>query len=149
MSRLYRSALIGVILGAVCFLAPVTAMAQIAVPTEQVEKILVIRDVTVTENRLLGEITNNSPLKVRDVSLMVQHIRRSKDGLNPKVESPLNAFLLTLNRDLLPGETATFSSGVLLPENAQRDGDVVTDVSVAAFTLVVPRDSSEIISIKY
>ena len=149
MSRLYRSALIGVILGAVCFLAPVTAMAQIAVPTEQVEKILVIRDVTVTENRLLGEITNNSPLKVRDVSLMVQHIRRSKDGLNPKVESPLNAFLLTLNRDLLPGETATFSSAVLLPENAQRDGDVVTDVSVAAFTLVVPRDSSEIISIKY
>jgi hypothetical protein len=149
MSRLYRSALIGVILGAACFLEPVTAMAQIAVPTEQVEKILVIRDVTVTENRLLGEITNNSPLKVRDISLMVQHIRRAKDGLNPKVESPLNAFLLTLNRDLLPGETATFSSGVLLPENAQRDGDVVTDVSVAAFTLVVPRDSSEIISIKY
>jgi hypothetical protein len=149
MSRLYRSALIGVILGAACFLEPVTAMAQIAVPTEQVEKILVIRDVTVTENRLLGEITNNSPLKVRDISLMVQHIRRSKDGLHPKVESPLNAFLLTLNRDLLPGETATFSSGVLLPENAQRDGDVVTDVSVAAFTLVVPRDPSEIISIKY
>jgi hypothetical protein len=149
MSRLYRNALIGVILGAACFLSPVTVMAQIAVPTEQVEKILVIRDVTVTENRLLGEITNNSPLEVRDISLMVQHIRRSKDGLNPKVESPLNAFLLDLNRDLLPGETATFSSTVLLPEEAQRDGDVVTDVSVAAFTLVVPRNSSEIISIKY
>ena len=80
---------------------------------------------------------------------MVQHIRRSKDGPNPKVESPLNTFLLNLNRDLLPGETATFSSTVLLPEEAQRDGDVVTDVSVAAFTLVVPRDSSEIMSIKY
>jgi len=139
----------GLLLGAAFVLSPFTAMAQIAVPTEQVEKILVIRDVTVTENRLLGEITNNSPLKVRDISLMVQHIRRSKDGLNPKVESPLNTFLLNLNRDLLPGETATFSSAVLLPEEAQRDGDVVTDVSVAAFTLVVPRDSSEIISIKY
>ena len=149
MSRLYRNALIGVILGAACFLSPVTVMAQIAVPTDQVEKILVIRDVTVTENRLLGEITNNSPLEVRDISLMVQYIRRSKDGLNPKGESPLNAFLLDLNRDLLPGETATFSSTVLLPEEAQRDGDVVTDVSVAAFTLVVPRDSSEIMSIKY
>jgi len=139
----------GLLLGAAFVLSPFTAMAQIAVPTEQVEKILVIRDVTVTENRLLGEITNNSPLEVRDISLMVQHIRRSKDGLNPKVESPLNTFLLNLNRDLLPGETATFSSAVLLPEEAQRDGDVVTDVSVAAFTLVVPRDSSEIISIKY
>jgi len=139
----------GLLLGAAFVLSPFTAAAQIAVPTEQVEKILVIRDVTVTENRLLGEITNNSPLEVRDISLMVQHIRRSKDGLNPKVESPLNTFLLNLNRDLLPGETATFSSAVLLPEEAQRDGDVVTDVSVAAFTLVVPRDSSEIISIKY
>ena len=150
MSRLYRNVfLMGPLLGAAFFLLPVTAMAQIAVPTEQVEKILVIRDVTVTENRLLGEITNNSPLKVRDISLMVQHIRRSKDGLSPKVESPLNAFLLNLNRDLSPGETATFSSAVSLPEEAQRDGDVVTDVSVAAFTLVVPKDSSEIISIKY
>jgi len=149
MSWLYRNALMGLLLGAAFVLSPFTAPAQIAVPTEQVEKILVIRDVTVTENRLLGEITNNSPLEVRDISLMVQHIRRSKDGLNPKVESPLNTFLLNLNRDLLPGETATFSSAVLLPEEAQRDGDVVTDVSVAAFTLVVPRDSSEIISIKY
>ena len=54
MSRLYRNALIGVILGAAFVLSPFTAPAQIAVPTEQVEKILVIRDVTVTENRLLG-----------------------------------------------------------------------------------------------
>ena len=82
MLRLYRNALIGVILGAAGFFSPLTAMAQIVVPTEQVEKILVIRDVTVKENRLLGEITNNSPLKVRDISLMVQHVLRSKDGLN-------------------------------------------------------------------
>lgn len=149
MSRLYRNVLMGLLLGAAFVLSPFTAMAQIAVPTEQVEKILVIRDVTVTENRLLGEITNNSPLEVRDISLMVQQTRRSKDGLNPKVESPLNTFLLNLNRDLLPGETATFSSAVLLPEEAQRDGDVVTDVFVAAFTLVVPKDSSEIMPIKY
>jgi hypothetical protein len=149
MLRLYRNALIGVILGAACFFSPLTAIAQIVVPTEQVEKILVIRDVTVKENRLLGEITNNSPLKVRDISLMVQHVLRSKDGLNPKVESPLNAFLLPLNRDLLPGETATFSSAVLLPEDARRDGDLVTDVTVAAFTLVVPQNSSEMIPIKY
>ena len=149
MLRLYRNASIGVILGAAFFFSPLTAMAQILVPTEQVEKILVIRDVMVTENRLLGEITNNSALKVRDVSLMVQNSRRSKDGLNPKIESPLNAFLLTLSKDLLPGETATFSSTVLLPETAQNDGDVVTDVSVASFTLVVPQDSSEILSIKY
>jgi hypothetical protein len=149
MLRLYRNASIGVILGTVCFCSPLTAMAQIVVPTEQVEKILVIRDVTVKENRLLGEITNNSPLKVRDISLMVQHVLRSKDGLNPKVESPLNAFLLPLNRDLLPGETATFSSAVLLPEDARRDGDLVTDVTVAAFTLVVPQNSSEMIPIKY
>jgi hypothetical protein len=80
---------------------------------------------------------------------MVQNSRRPKDGLIPKIESPLNAFLLTLNRDLLPGETATFSSTVLLPEIAQNDGDVVTDVSIASFTLVVPQDSSEILSIKY
>jgi hypothetical protein len=149
MLRLYRNALIGVILGATCFFSPLTAIAQVVVPTEQVEKILVIRDVTVKENRLLGEITNNSPLKVRDISLMVQHVLRSKDGLNPKVESPLNAFLLPLNRDLLPGETATFSSAVLLPEDARRDGDLVTDVTVAAFTLVVPQNSSEMIPIKY
>jgi hypothetical protein len=149
MLQLYRNASIGVILGSVCFFSPLTAMAQIVVPTEQVEKILVIRDVTVKKNRLLGEITNNSPLKVRDISLMVQHVLRSKDGLNPKLESPLKAFLLALDRELLPGETATFGSTVFLPEDAQRDGNVVTDVSVAAFTLVVPPNSSEMIPIKY
>jgi hypothetical protein len=80
---------------------------------------------------------------------MVQQVLRSKDGLNPKLESPLKAFLLALDRELLPGETATFGSTVFLPEDAQRDGNVVTDVSVAAFTLVVPPNSSEMIPIKY
>jgi hypothetical protein len=149
MSQLYRNALIGVILGAGLFLFPFMAKAQIAVPTEEVEKILAIRDVTVKENRLLGEITNNSPLKVRDISLMVQHTLRSKDGLNPKVESPLNAFLLPLDRELLPGETVTFSSTVSIPEEARADGEIVTDVTVAAFTLVVPKNSTAAIPINY
>ena len=149
MLRPCKNALIGVILGAAFFLFPYRATAQIVVPTEEVQKILSIRDVTVTANRLLGEITNNSPLTVRDISLMVQHVLRSQDGLNPKQESPLNAFLLPLHRELLPGETATFSSPVSIPEEAQHDGTVVTDVSVAAFTLVVPKSPAQMTSVNY
>ena len=145
----YKNALIGVVLGAAFFLFPFTASGQIVVPTEEVQKILSIRDVTVTENRLLGEITNNSPLRIRDISLMVQHVLRSKDGLKPKQESPLNAFLLPLERELLPGETVTFRSALSIPEEAQRDGTVVTDVSVAAFTLVVPKSPAQMKSVQY
>ena len=149
MLQPYKNVLTGVILGAAFFLFPLRAIGQIVVPTEDVQKILAIRDVTVTENRLLGEITNNSPLRIRDISLMVQHIVRAKDGLNPKQESPLDAFLLPLDRELLPGETVTFSSTVSIPEEAQRDGTVVTDVSVAAFTLVVPKTPAQMTSVKY
>ena len=130
-------------------LSAASASAQILVPTEQVEKILIIRDVTVSENRLLGEITNSSPLRVRDISLMVQQIWRWKDALIPKMEAPLNAFLLTLKKDLLPGETVTFSSAVSVPETDRADGHFVTDVSVAAFTMVVPEEPAQFMSVQY
>jgi hypothetical protein len=147
--RHYANVFIALILGMVFLLAATAgALAQIRVPSEEVEKILTIRDVTVTENRLLGEITNNSPVKIRDVSLMVQQGWRWKDGLNPKVEAPLNAFLLNLKKDLLPGETATFSSVIALPETDRIDAQFIADVSVAGFTLVVPEEPTPL-SIRY
>ena len=56
---------------------------------------------------------------------------------------------LTLQKDLLPGETVTFSSTVSLPAADQIDGQLVTEVSVAAFTIVVPQEPAQFLSVQY
>src|SRR3989442_14783555 len=149
MSALYKNVSTTVVLAFVLVFSPLIAAAQLATTSEHSEKTLTISDVRVTENRLLGEITNNSENKVQDISLMVQHMWRWKDGYNPKIEAPLTAFLLRLSKDLLPGETATFSSTVSLPAADQIEGQLVTEVSVAAFTVVVPQDQGQFLSIQY
>jgi hypothetical protein len=139
MLHVCKTAWILMLLGSAFVLSPVITAAQLAVISAPAEKTLSIHDVTVAQSRLLGEITNNSPHRVKDVSLMVQNSWRLKDGYTPKIEAPINAVLFKLKKDLSPGETATFSYVVPLPESYRSDGDFVTDVSVAGFT-IVPRE---------
>ena len=147
MSALYKNVSTTVVLAFVLVFSPLIAAAQLATTSEHSEKTLTISDVRVTENRLLGEITNNSENKVQDISLMVQHMWRWKDGYNPKIEAPVNAALFKLQKDLVPGETATFSYMVSLPTDNRSDGHFVTDVSVAGFKLIRPEEAPRFSSV--
>jgi hypothetical protein len=142
MPRLFkRASYVAMFVLPVMFLAVAAAQAQIATTSEAPEKILIIHDVRLSEDRLFGEITNNSAHEAREISLMVQNIWRWKDGYNPKIEAAVNAVLFKLAKDLEPGETATFSHVISLPKNRVDDGQLITDVSVAGFKLVQPEET--------
>jgi hypothetical protein len=136
MLPLWKSAFLAVSLAGAFLIFSTIASAQVATTSANQEKTLTLHNVTMSGNRLLGEITNNSDQKLRDISLMLQHSWRWQDGRDPKIEVPLKAVLFKLKKELLPGETATFTHPVPLPENTQKDGQFVTDVSVAAFSVV-------------
>jgi len=147
MPRLFkRASYVAMFVSPVMFLIVAAAQAQMATTSEAPEKILSIRDVRLSEDRLLGEITNNSAQEAREISLMVQNVWRWKDGYNPKIEAAVNAVLFKLSKDLAPGETATFSHLLSLPKNRGDDGQFITDVSVAGFKLVLPEETSRLSS---
>jgi hypothetical protein len=127
-------------------LFPVIAFAQVPTNLQHPEPTLSISDLRANENRILGEITNNSENQARDISLMVQNTWRWNDGYNPKIETPINAVLFKLQKELSPGETATFSYVVPLPESDRSQGSFVIDVSIAGFKLVPPQESSRLSS---
>ena len=144
MLRLWNNGLLAASLASGFLLIPGIARAQLATTSANLEAALTVQNVTMNGNRLLGEITNNSGQKLRDISLMLQHSWRWQDGRDPKIEVPIDAVLLKLKKDLLPGETAAFTHFVLLPENTRKDGQFVTDVSVAAFSIVPPEETSRV-----
>ena len=55
---------------------------------------------------------------------------------------------MQLQKDLLPGETATFSYVVSLPKNNGESGHFVTDVSVAGFKLVPLEQDAQFSSLR-
>ena len=147
MSRLNVSFTVTAILGSLTILL-CAAGAQVATTSEQAEKTLTIRNVTLTESRLAGEITNHSTDRAGDISLMVQNSWRWKDGFVPEIEAPLNAVLFKLQKELLPGETAAFTYVVSLPPGDRNDGQFVTDVSVASFKLLPSEHAERFSSIR-
>ena len=137
-----------VLSGLVVLCSAFTALGQVVTVSEQAEKTLTIKNVTLAESRLLGEITNHSENRVKDISLMVQNSWRWKDGCIPEIEAPLKAVLLQLQKDLLPGETATFSYVISLPRSIDEKGHLVTDVSVAGFKVVPAEQDAQFSSLR-
>ena len=93
-----------------------------------------IRDVIVRDNVVLGEITNMSSHRVRDVELLIRHIWHWNNEFRPGENSPGAADYFTVKAEIPSGGSERFTYRLPSPLPARSDGYFETIVTVAGFT---------------
>jgi hypothetical protein len=118
--------------------APVLAGAQTIAgsPTVETSKIVELRNATVRDNVVTGEIVNNSPNRLRDVELLIRHLWHWHNEFRPGPNPPGAADYYTVRTEIPAGATERFTHTLpsLLPSRS--DGRFETVVTVAGFTKI-------------
>lgn len=113
--------------------------AQTVLEPAQAAQSVAIGNVQVNANNVSGEIVNRSPHIVRNVELMFQYHWLWKNEMKPGDDSPGRSVLITLDRELKPGESASFSFRPDPPLPSRNDGHFMPEVSLAGFAVVIPQ----------
>jgi hypothetical protein len=93
-----------------------------------------IRDVTVRDNVVAGEIANNSPHRIRDVELLIRHIWHWQNEFRPGANPPGAADYHTMRAEIPSSSTERFTYRLPSPLPSRTDGYFETVVTVAGFT---------------
>jgi hypothetical protein len=121
---------------AICLtILPMTAISatlQVADKADQVA----LRNVTVKDGEVSGEVVNNSPATLRDVQLQILYSWRWKDEFHPGKDDPGGAVYLTVDKEIPPGQSARFNYKPSPPLPARKDGYFDISVKVVGFTQV-------------
>jgi hypothetical protein len=118
---------------------PLAVLSQTVQTREQGSKTVTLRNVTVRDGQISGEVVNKSSHLVRDVQLLIRHAWLWKNEFRPGEEAPGRAVLYDVKRELRSGESIPFSYTPSPPLPSRTDGYFETEVSVAGFTEVIPR----------
>lgn len=104
---------------------------------DQVSKVLTIRNLRVDGGTVSGELVNESPETIRDVQLLIRHDWRWNNERRPKANSPGEAEFYTVQGEIPPGGTKSFTYELSQPLPSRTDGYFDTTVSVAGYTRIV------------
>jgi hypothetical protein len=110
---------------------------QTVLTSGQASKTLSFENLNMTPPRISGTITNRSPHTIKDIELLIQHHWLWRNERNPGQDSPGRAAFVKLGGQLEPGQSRSFA---FTPEHqlpSRNDGQFMTEVDVAAFTVVV------------
>lgn len=118
---------------------PLAVLSQTVQTREQASKTVALRNVTVRDGQISGEVVNKSSHLIRDVQLLISHVWLWKNEFRPGEEAPGRAVFYDVKRELRPGESVPFSYTPSPPLPSRTDGYFETEVSVAGFTEVIPR----------
>jgi hypothetical protein len=97
-----------------------------------------IRNVQLQGNVVSGQVTNKSRYPLRNLELLIQYHWLWNNEFKPGDVSPGKAFYIVIDKELQPGESATFSAPLDAPTAPQADGYYMTEVTLAGFTEVIP-----------
>ena len=116
-------------------LLPMTAISatlQVADKADQV----VLRNVTVRDGEVSGEVVNNSPATLRDVQLLILYSWLWKNEFHPGKDGPGMAVYHTIDKEIPPGQSAQFNYKPSPPLPARNDGYFDISAKVVGFTQV-------------
>jgi hypothetical protein len=128
-------ALIGVILLYITTL-PVTATAATPQIAETADAVATLRNVTIKDGEVAGEVVNNSKTALRDVQLRILYSWRWKNEFRPGKDGPGTAVFMTVDKEIPPGQSARFEYKPSPPLPARKDGYFDIGVKVVGFTQV-------------
>jgi hypothetical protein len=116
-----------------------SALAQAVQVDNNPPSNIALRNVTVRDGKVSGEIVNTFPHDVRDVQLFIRRTWLWKNEFKPgpTADDPSTAEYVTISKELKHGQSEPFSYS--LPSHASRmdKGQYMTGVSVAGFTEVI------------
>ncbi|MCZ6623239.1 MAG: hypothetical protein O7B35_03230 [Deltaproteobacteria bacterium] len=137
MKPLVASLLISATLGVLAWIQPKPAFSAIVLSGDKAAQIVAVRNLTVKDGTISGELFNNSPRLLRDVELLIRYTWHWKNEYRPGKDDLGMAVYYTVERKIPPGETVPFTYRPSSPLPSRPDGYFVTAVSVAGFTEVV------------
>jgi hypothetical protein len=101
-------------------------------------KMITVRDVTVSGNRVSGSVVNTSPNAMQDVRLLIRQAWQWQKETRPGKVSPGRTLMYTMNDSIPAGGQAKFTFDVP-PLPAAKGGTFKTTAEVGGFTELVPR----------
>lgn len=132
------------LLGALVWLAgqaiePRRALAAESVTVaDQAPGIVSIRNLSIKDGVVSGEVQNTSNTPVRDVQLLIRYTWIWKNEMKPGEDDKSDAVYYTVEGELAPGATKPFTYGPPTPKTSGPDGHYEVTVSVAGFTRIIP-----------
>ena len=131
--------MLGTTLSFLVWAYPVAVLSQTVQTREQAAKTVTLRNVTVRDGQISGEVVNKSSHLIRDVQLLIRHAWLWKNEFQPGEEALGRAVFYDVKWELRPGDSIPFRYNPSPPLPSRTDGYFVTEVSVAGFTEVIPR----------
>lgn len=106
-------------------------------PADNASQIVALRNTTVKDGVISGEVVNDSPRIIRDVELLIRYIWQWKDEFRPGDDTEGNAFYYTVKGDIRPGGSMPFTYRPPAPISSRPNGDFETTVSISGYTEVI------------
>jgi tRNA A58 N-methylase Trm61 len=113
-----------------------TANDTMVVADDEVGRIVMLRNVSIQNGDVSGEIVNNSSDTLRDVVLEIRYSWRWADEFHPGKDDPGQTVYYTAAKEIPPRGSARFDYKPSPPLPIRRDGSFVIDVKVAGFERV-------------
>jgi hypothetical protein len=114
------------------------AVAQNIATIETADQKVEIRNLEIKENAIHGEVVNRSGHPLRNIELLVQHHWLWENEFKPGENPPGKSGFFTVEKELRPGETASFTVPLDAPPASGVAGSYVTEVTLSGFTEVLP-----------
>jgi hypothetical protein len=116
---------------------PGAAAAATLLPADKAGQVVTVRNVTVKDGVVSGEVVNKSQRTLREVQLLIRYSWLWKDEFQPGKDDPSMAVYHTVEKEIAPGGTLRFTYKPASPLPSRPDGSFETSVSVAGFTEVI------------
>lgn len=122
------------------FSMPLIATAQKVASREDVQTVVTIEKVSVSEGTVTGEIRNRGRHSVRDVQLLVRYIWLWHDERKPGKVDPSTSRYHTLPKEVAPGKNLPFTFAPPSPLPVISGGNYEVSVTLAGFTQVIAQE---------
>jgi hypothetical protein len=113
--------------------------AATLITQDQTSQAVSIRNLTVKDDVVSGELVNNSSRTLRDVQLLIRYTWLWKNELHPGADSPGDAVYYTVEGDIPSGGSNPFTYRPASPLPSRPDGHFEVAVSVAGFAELIPQ----------
>ncbi len=128
---------VGAALSVVSGIQSKPAISATLLSADDVAQVVDVRNVTVKEGMVSGELVNKSSRPLRDVQLLIRYTWLWNNEFRPGKDDPGMAVYYTVEQEISPGRTVSFTYKPSFPLPSRPDGHFETTVSVAGFTEIV------------
>jgi hypothetical protein len=97
-----------------------------------------VRNVSVKDGAVSGEVVNSSSRTLRDVQLLIRFTWLWKNEMKPKEDTRSDAVFQTVEGDIPAGGSKPFTYRPSSPMTSQADGRYEATVKIAGFTQLIP-----------